>query len=374
MKRTVKFLLPALALALAACSSAPKRPDPTPLGPVPSILRADLAWKAEVGPVPSTFSAAAATDAVVVASSDGTVAAFDAANGARRWRAAVAGGIEAGVGSDGHFAAVVDMNNRVVSIGPQGQLLWRYQLPTSVITPPLVDAGRIVVQGADQRLWAFNAADGSLLWTRESRVPALLLQQASGMVVGQGELYVGGADGAVSSYHVDTGLPQWDATITRPRGADEIERVVSITGAPALAGNLLCARAYQSVVGCIDIQASRLAWIAKSDGDTGLSQNGEVVVGTQSDGSVRAWDATDGHVLWTNDHLRWRGVGAPLLVGETVAVGDAQGVLSFLSVRDGRFIGRATTGGHALASPLVAVGHTMVAVDRDGGIWAFVPQ
>ena len=134
---------------LGACSFAPKRPDPTPLGPVPPILQVTQVWHADVGPVPATFAAVVVDGGVVVASADGRVTRLDASSGQVRWQSRLPGGISAGVGSDGHFTAVVNRANQLASLGPQGRLLWLYRLPTSVITPPLVARGVIVVQGAD---------------------------------------------------------------------------------------------------------------------------------------------------------------------------------------------------------------------------------
>ncbi len=188
------------ALLLTSCASGPKRPDPTPLGPVASILQAKTAWHTRIGPVPATFTTAVVAGGVVVASSDGTVERLVASSGREIWRSKIAGGISAGTGSDGTFTAVVNQRNQLVSLGPQGQVLWLYQLPTSVITSPLVMAGSIVVQGADQRLWALNAASGQLLWTAESRAPALLLQQASGITAQGDNLLVGTALGRIESF------------------------------------------------------------------------------------------------------------------------------------------------------------------------------
>ncbi|MDE1951595.1 MAG: outer membrane protein assembly factor BamB [Betaproteobacteria bacterium] len=375
MTRTLLGALAACsALLLASCASGPKLPDPTPLTPVASILQAKTAWKTRIGPVPATFSTAVAAGSVVVASSDGTVERLDARTGRTLWSSRIAGGISAGTGSDGTFTAVVNTHNQVVSIGPQGQVLWLYQLPTSVITAPAVVDGTIVVQGADQRLWAFDAANGQKLWTADSRPPALLLQQASGITPQAGSLLLGTALGRIESISVATGAMQWQATLARPRGITEVERVVGITGAPSVAASMVCARAYQSVVGCADLDTGRLLWTDKTDGDTGISQNGDVLLATQGDGVVQAYNAVDGAKRWSNDQLKYRNLSAPLLVGVTVAVGDYQGYITFLSAKDGKLIGRVSTDGAAIHSPLVISGNTIVAVTADGGVFGFLPQ
>lgn len=375
MSRFARFLLAAIcALALAACASGPKRPDPTPLTPVASILKAKTAWTKQIGPVPSTFSTAVVDDGVVVASSDGTVVRLDARTGREIWRAKVKGGISAGVGSDGMFTAVVNQHNQLVSIGPQGQLLWLYQLPTSVITAPVVADGSVVVQGADQRLWAFNAANGQKKWSTESRAPALLLHQAAGITVQGDALLVGTAQGHIESIFTATGMQRWAVTLARPRGITEVERVVSITGAPAVAGSMVCARAYQSAIGCADLDTGRLLWADKADGDTGVSQNGSLLIATQADGVVQAYNGVDGSQSWANSQLKYRNLSAPLLLGVTVAVGDYKGYITFFSAKDGNIIGRVSTDGSAIHSPMVVVGKTLVAVTSSGGIYGFLPE
>ncbi len=375
MMRTLAIALASIsALLLTSCASGPKRPDPTPLGPVAAILQAKTAWQARIGPVPATFTTAVAAGGVVVASSNGTVERLDASTGREIWRSKIAGGISAGTGSDGTFTAVVNQHNQLVSLGPRGQVLWLYQLPTSVITAPLVVGGSIVVQGADQRLWAFNAANGERFWTAESRAPALLLQQASGITVQGDNLLVGTALGRIESFASANGTLQWQATLARPRGITEVERVVGIVGAPAVAGSMVCARAYQSVIGCADLDTGRLLWADKADGETGISQNGTLLVATQGDGVVQAYNALDGTKLWSNDKLKYRKLSAPLLVGVTVAVGDYQGFISFLSAKDGSLIGRVSTDGAGIRSPLVLSGDTIVAVTTTGGVFGFLPQ
>ncbi|OIQ80136.1 outer membrane protein assembly factor BamB [mine drainage metagenome] len=147
-------------IALAGCSSAPKRPDPTPLGAVPPILQVAQAWHAELGAaLPQTFSPVLAAGGVVVAAADGSVARFDATSGRELWRSRVPGGISAGVGSDGRFSAVVNARNQLASLGPQGQLLWLYQLPTSVITPPLMVEGvdvPVIESILDNNVWTLS--------------------------------------------------------------------------------------------------------------------------------------------------------------------------------------------------------------------------
>jgi hypothetical protein len=58
----------------------------------------------------------------------------------------------------------------------------------------------------------------------------------------------------------------------------------------------------------------------------------------------------------------------------TVAVGDYQGYITFLSAKDGSIIGRVSTDGSAIESPMVAAGKTLVAVTRSGGVYGFVPK
>lgn len=359
---------------LGACSSTPKQPDPTPLGPVPPILHVDTIWRDQVGPVPATFQMAVAPGRVVVASSDGDVACLDASSGRALWRARVDGGISAGVGSDGTFSAVVNASNQVVSLGPQGQVLWRYQLPTSVITPPSVFGGIIVVQGADQHLWAFDAATGARRWDDEFSAPALLLQKGSGMALADGDVVFGDASGRLRAVRLADGLPLWDAAIGRPRGVTEVERLVSITGTPSLAQGIACTRAYQSDLGCVDMGNGRVLWTVRANGYTSVSQNGDELVASQADGVVQAYAVADGKDLWHNDQLKYRQLGAPLLLGHTVAVGDLQGYVSFLDAKDGQIIGRAATDGSPLDVPLVEVGNTLVALTSHGAVYGFLPR
>ena len=379
MARTLKLLVAAsLVASLGACASGPAQPKPTPLGPAATILQAKMAWSAQVGPVPATFATATVGTGVgagvVVASSNGAVERIDTNTGQTVWRSQVKGGISAGTGSDGTFTAVVNDANQVVSLGPQGQILWLYQLPTSVITAPTVVAGTIVVQGADQRLWAFNAATGAKLWSNVSRAPALLLQQAAGITPHGDDLLVGTALGRIEAVSRVSGIVLWEATLARARGITEVERVIGITGAPAVAGSMVCARAYQSTIGCADLDSGRVLWTEKAVGDTGVSQNGTLVVASQGNGVVQSYAAASGAAGWTNDELKYRHLSAPLLVGETVAVGDYRGYISFLSAKDGSSIGRVSTDDSAIQCPMVVVGKTMVAVTAKGGVFGFLPE
>lgn len=363
-----------LAAQLGACASGSKRPDPTPLAPVANILTVKQAWAHRIGDVPAWFETATLPGAVVVASADGQVMRLDTSTGQIAWSAKVPSGISAATGSDGTFTAVVDKNNGLVSIGPKGQLLWRYQLPTTVLTPPMVAGGRIIVQGADQRVLAFDAASGKSLWQADSRAASLLVQQAGGMVVRDGVVMVGTALGRIDAYSLADGLPRWQVTLARPRGVTEVERVVGITGQPTLLGSTICARAYQSTVGCVDADSGRLLWTRVADGYTALTMNDEEVVGTQADGDVQAYAAADGVPSWTNSQMKYRNLSAPLLVGRTVAVGDYQGYISFLSAKDGSIVGRVSTDGSAIQAAPVVVGKTMVVITAKGGVYGFVPD
>lgn len=379
MKRLAPLLRRAALVAasvavLVGCASGDSRPKPAELGPNPGIVGARLAWTSKVGPVHFPLQVQVEGNSIAVASSDGTLLALDAGTGRPLWQATLPKTqISAGVGSDGRLAAVVTRANDLVVLA-QGREQWREPLGALAFTPPLVAGARVFVLGADRSINAFDGRGGRKLWgfSPPSELP-LALQQ-SGVLLAVGDTLVAGISGRLVGVDPMTGSPRWEAPIASPRGANDIERLIDLVGRVSRQGNNVCARAFQAAVGCVDVALGKTIWTKPAAGFEGLDGDEQSVFGTESDGKVIAWRRSDGNVVWTSDRLKFRGLTTPLVIGRSVAIGDAQGYVHLLSRQDGSLLGRVATDGSAIAAAPVLAGNTLVVVTRNGGVFGFRPE
>ena len=357
---------------LAACSSGPQKPKPTELAPNPGLLGVRLAWTAKVGAVDSAMDTKVNGTMVTVVNSEGVLAAFDAATGAELWRAALGAPIAAGVGSDGKFTAAVTRANDLLVLDG-GRELWRQKLLAPSFTAPLVAGGRVFVLAADRSVTAFDASSGRKLWNQQRPGESLVLRQA-GVLLAVGDTLVAGMGGRLAGLNPGNGSIRWEAAIATPRGTNDIERLVDLVGRVARDGTVVCARAFQAAVGCVDTARGSLLWSKPAIGSIGVHGDEKYVFGVESDGKVIAWRRGDGDRAWVSERLLYRSLTAPLTVGRSVVVGDETGLVHWLSRDDGSILTRMATDGSALVAGPVLANGTLIVVTRNGNIFGFKPE
>jgi outer membrane protein assembly factor BamB len=362
-----------LLLGLAACSSSPKKPEPAPLSPFNARVAVRLVWNVSTGPVAPHLQPAVVAGSVFTANAQGQLSHWAADNGALRWRAEVGSALSAGVGSDGQTAAVVTVGNDLVAVA-DGRERWRTRLAARVMTPPLVAGQRVFVLAADRSVSAFDGATGRRLWTQVSRgVDPLVLDQA-GVLLAVGDTLVAGIGGRLTGLQPNNGSVRWSVPLANPRGVNEIERLVDLVAGVGRVGDVVCARAFQAAVGCIDASQGTLAWARPANGAVGVHADAQRVYGAEANGRLQAWDRANGEPLWSTDQLRHRGLTAPLALGTSLAVGDAQGQVHLLSVTDGSLLNRLTTDGSPIRATPVLAGSTLIVHTRNGGLFAWRPE
>ena len=366
-----------LIAALTGCSAlsffgGPAKAPPAALQAVSGVVSAKQSWSARVGPVSFPLDVHVSGTTVVLAGNDGSVAALDARTGAAIWRANVGAPIAAGVGGDGKIAAVVTQSNVVVAL-QDGREIWRQKLNAQAYTSPFVAGGRVFVLAADRSINAFDGQTGRKLWTQQRPNEPLVLRQ-SGVMLAVGDTLVVGLAGRLAGLNPSNGNVRWEAPIASPRGINDVERLVDLVGRVSRDGDIVCARAFQASIGCVNAARGNLLWAKPANGSEGIDGDERFLFGSESDGVVTAWRRTDGERAWTTDALRYRHLTAPLVVGRSVAVGDFAGFIHLLSREDGSLLNRLTTDGSAIAAAPVLVGNTLIAVTRNGGVYGFVPE
>ncbi len=362
-----------LVLLLAACAGGPEKPQPTALSPNAALINVRLAWSARIGAVQFPLEVAVVGTTVTLAGSDGSVAAIDAASGADQWRSTVGGEIGGGVGSDGRYAAVITRGNDLVTL-ERGREIWREKLHALSFTAPLVAGERVFVMTADRVVSAYDARSGRRLWTyaRQGDFPLALRQ--SSVMLAVGDTLVVGISGRLVGINPLTGTLRWEAPIATARGTNDVERLVDLVGRVSRDGNVVCARAFQAAIGCVDTTNGKLLWSRPAAGADGIHGDGELVFGTESNDTVIALRRANGEPVWTSDRLKYRGLTAPLAIGRSVAVGDATGLVHFLSRQDGSLLTRMSTDGSPIVAAPVVAGNTVVVVTQNGGVFGFRPD
>jgi outer membrane protein assembly factor BamB len=363
--------LAAAVFLLSGCNTTEK-PKPTPLQAFEPSIAGRQVWSAKVDSVRFPLVIAARDGKFFVAGTDGTVLALDASSGNQVWRADAKAPISAGVGSDGRFVSVVTRNNEVVAFD-NGKEVWRKRVPSRVVTAPLVAGERVFVVGVDRVVHAFDAIDGRRLWTLQRPGDALTLSQGSVITVYRNTLLVG--QGArLTAVDPMQGTVVWEVPLASPRGTNEVERLADLIGPAVRVGSRVCARAFQSAVGCADASRGTLLWSRNVGGIEAAGGDAERIFGADGSGRINAWNASNGELVWTSERLLHRGLSGALGVGTSVLFGDQEGYLHFLAATTGELQLRLPTDGAPVVGVPALSGTTILVATERGGLFALRPN
>lgn len=363
--RVTRFALAAVCMALAACSGT-SRPKPTEIQGVNVLQDVRTSWTASLGKVDFPLVVSARDDRLAMANGQGVVAVIDAATGKDVWRLKLDQAISAGVGSDGQQVAVVTRKNELVVL-KDGKIQWRSRLPAQSFTPPLVAGARVFVLTANRSVIAFDGSSGRELWTQQRPGEPLILKQAGVLTAFKNTLLVG-LSGRLVGLDPNTGAIRWESAIATPRGTNDIERLVDLVSPFDRQGDLVCVRAFQAGIGCVNAERGQGVWTRPSVGEMGVSGNDSLLIAPLSNGVVQAWNRATGERLWETERLKYRLLSAPLVTPRGVLVGDNGGWLYVLSLADGALLNRIKLDAEELAAAPVFAGGRYVVVSREGRV------
>ena len=350
---------------------------PAPLVAIQATATPRIVWQGNVGSGDkSTFFPATSGNLVYAASAAGRIVAFDATKGGSAAQFEAGQRISGGVGAGAGMILAGTPKGEVLAFDAQGKPLWKAQLSSEVLAPPVAADGVVIVRSGDGRLFGLDAADGKRRWIyqRPTQVP-LTVRTHVGFVVNRGAIFAGFPGGRLVAVSSANGVVGWEGVVAIPKGATELERVSDITSLPAIDGQRVCAVAFQGRVACFDVTNGTPLWSREASSVAGLALDARYLYVTDDKNAVLAFDKAGGASIWKQDKLSGRRVSGPLAFGRFVVVGDFEGYVHLLSREDGSFAARIATDGSAISAPPIQLDLTSFLVQtRNGGVFAITAQ
>ena len=367
------LLLGFACIEFSACSTTEPKPAKLTRIPDPSPVR--RVWEVSLGTSgPDVLAPAIVGTSVYAAGRDGTLARIDLASGKQIWRIKTGQTLTGGVGSEGNLVVVGTGKGNVLAYDENGKQLWTTLVTSEVLSPPAVAEGLVVVRAGDNRTFGLEATTGKRRWLVQRASPTLVARSTAPAVIAGSSVYAGFPGGKLVSINIKTGGIQWEATVSTPRGATELERISDVTSPPAVATGTVCAVAFQGRLSCFEAANGNPLWSRDVSSTSGLTIDERYVFVSDDKGSVHAFDRNGGASVWKQDKLSLRQLTAPVSQGRFVVVGDFEGYIHFLSREDGAFATRIATDGNAISAELKVADRVLVAQTRSGRVYAVSAQ
>ena len=366
-----RLLVCALLLGLSGCAwfgNSDKKPPALPA--IPATNAASIAWSASVGKSGGYLFVPGLGDKLIYAASNGgDVYALSEEGGRTVTRIETKARLAGGVGVGDNLVVVASVKGDVMAFDAAGRSLWKANIAGDVLAAPVVIGAKVIVRTADGRIFALNRIDGKRQWVFQRATPSLTLRTNASVVSNRGTLYAGYPGGKVVAIEIEGGKPIWEATISLPRGATELERVADVAGAPVLDDTRVCAAVYQGRTGCVETLSGNVLWSREISSPDGVAVDAKNVYVADTDGNVFALDKTNGVTLWKLEKLLRRDPGTPIVVKGRIVIGDKDGLIHVMSSENGDLIGRLSTDGSRVVS-LLNKGDSAIAQTDKGGIFA----
>ncbi|MBU6474350.1 MAG: PQQ-binding-like beta-propeller repeat protein [Alphaproteobacteria bacterium] len=316
---------------------------------------------------------------------EGTLAAFDIAGGAKKWHKSSlpkgseeTGGVGGGIAYDGGKLYVTNGYGQLACFdAATGATLWRTALQTPSQSAPTVVNGSVYVVTIDNRLLVFSAADGTATWSYTG-VPqttsllasispaaddtAIILPQSSGEILGlnatNGQVLWQDNISAVNS----NGLLAPIDDISQPVINQGVVYAASYSGHMVAFNETTGQRLWQN-----DIGSANMPWVA-GDNMFVITTGQKLVALALADGGIRwvtqlpEYQGDD-----KNKTVVWAG---PVLAGGRLLAASSDGHLVEVDPQSGKITRNTELPGKVLVPPVVA-DNTLLVLTDGGALVAY---
>lgn len=331
---------------------------PSPLVHFKPTIKIHRLWSVDTGSGAGgkylTLTLATDGGTLFVADDKGHVGAYAETSGKRLWRDNVKARVTGATGYGAGMVVVGTLKGRVIALdAATGKRRWIAHVSSEVLAPPAVTTGMVLVQTIDGKLTALSEKDGSVLWVDHHTLPSLMLYASSRPLIDGNRVISGFANGIVYATDLANGAPVWRTRIARPRGNDEIKRLVDVDAWPLISAGVVYDASYEGNAVALSARSGRILWSVPVSTYRNLALGTRHVFVSDARGEVIAFDRASGLVAWKQTALTGRRISGPCVIGNEVAVGDYAGYVHWLSRATGTFVARDRVGKSGIrAQPL----------------------
>jgi outer membrane protein assembly factor BamB len=393
MKRFLLIALTSL-VAVAGCHSFKKEnvEPPTPLAKdFKATLPVDRLWKNSVGDGAAESGVrmrpAYADGVIYVASTNGHVAAMDAASGKTLWSQSSRQKGWFGWGDkmrpDTYFSGGPTVSGDLLVVGTldghlyamnakDGSKRWESELTSEVLASPTIVGDLVVARTNDGRLYGMDAKTGERRWAYDqTTVPLLSLRGNGPLLVANGVIFFGSDNGRLVAVRMDNGEKLWEQALASGEGRTEIDRLNDADGALVLDGSTLYGGAFHGQLVAIDGPSGRPLWNHPFSTFAALDVHGNSLFGVDDQSNVFAFDKSGGANVWKQDALKWRWLTGPAAQNNYIVVGDVEGYVHWMDSNDGKIVARERLSKKAIRAQPLVVGDTVYVEDVEGHVGAY---
>lgn len=321
-------------------------------------------WTVDLGS-PIYVSPVIADQTVFVTTADARLIALNAATGSQLWQMSLGSWLEASptLWEGRIYTGCIDHNLYCYDTST-GSLLWQAETGSWLMSSPLVFDNKVYIGSFDHHLYAFDAFTGSEIFSIHTGGDVMTAPSTGGQYV-----YFSGDDEIVHAITPE-GNPVWS-----------VQAPGAVYGAPVVSENKVI---YGSIANGEGLSYNRLTALDAGTGaqiwqvdfaeydflyGTPAAGYGNVYIGG-FEGSVWAFDLSDGSLVWERSLGDWALLSSPALSNGVLYIGSNDGTIYALDAFTGVVLDETETDYFVEASPAVSDGQLVIG-SADGTIRAY---
>ena len=319
---------------------------------------------------------------------DGTVHAFDAANGGLKWRTRIGGADEGnvrarfggGVSASGGVAYATNGLGDVAALdAATGAVRWTVRPGGPLRGAPTVAFGTIFVVSQDNQIFAINASDGQVQWQKVGNMAPGTIFGAAAPAIDRSTVVAGYSSGELNAYRFENGNELWFDALARTAAAATVSTLADIDADPVIANDRVFAIGQGGRMAAYELMNGQRVWELSMGGISTPWVAGEWVFVVGDDARVFCISGATGKIRWIGQLPRWRNEEdrtgpirwtGPVLAGGRLLLTSTDGRLAQINPLDGSITSTSEISGPSRQGIVVANG-TMYILDDDGRITAW---
>lgn len=312
-----------------------------------------------------------ADDKVFVLDGQGNVTAFDLHDIKKRiWsiktvsRSQRKGVIGGGVAYSDGALVITNGYNEVIAVNAEtGAELWRRPLGSIIRSAPTIVNGKVYTLTVDNRLYALNMVDGSIIWTHIGFAETLGMLGSSTPAVAKGMLLAPHSSGEIYALRAKSGVEIWSDNLAF-RSADNLGfSLPDIDAFPVVSESVVFSASYNGLLAANVLQNGARLW----DKEISVLKTpwvaGDFLYVLSTDNVLAALYIPTGKIKWAEQLAQYENEEkkhgkvywtAPVMAGDTLRIVGSHGELLTINPADGSVVSETKVPDDIYITPVVA--------------------